>query len=241
MGSGFAKNSLYDVSKAPKRKTPFEKAREAAESKNTPWTLPEAVWEKLVYRDQCEICQTSARRRGNYLWFGEPSKGYTSLNCHPLCKPCYEGCTDRGFESYAQQISIQTGIRGLSYVRRPMDFQAFKRNCINRNLELTLSQTEFDALCNDPCLYCGTGKGESGFGIDRVDNTKGYTPENSVPCCWPCNCQKFTSTREDFIDRCYKIISRWESGVSKTSPVARATGLAPPPAAVVREGDFFKS
>lgn len=36
-------------------------------------------------------------------------------------------------------------------------------------------------------------------GIDRVDNTKGYTPKNCVPCCEICNKAKRDMTYEEFM------------------------------------------
>lgn len=50
-------------------------------------------------------------------------------------------------------------------------------------------------------------------GIDRYDNTKGYTLENSVPCCRYCNTLKSTKT----IDRFYKRMEK----LSYTNPHCR--------------------
>lgn len=36
-------------------------------------------------------------------------------------------------------------------------------------------------------------------GIDRVDNNKGYTITNSVPCCKDCNFAKRDMTHDEFI------------------------------------------
>ena len=35
-------------------------------------------------------------------------------------------------------------------------------------------------------------------GVDRVDNTKGYSVDNSVPCCKFCNTAKHTMSEGDF-------------------------------------------
>lgn len=37
---------------------------------------------------------------------------------------------------------------------------------------------------DQPCAYCGS---ESNGGIDRVDNERGYDPDNCLPCCRLCN------------------------------------------------------
>lgn len=44
-------------------------------------------------------------------------------------------------------------------------------------------------------------------GIDRVDNTKGYTIDNVVPCCGICNMAKGKLNQQEFqnwIKRVYK-------------------------------------
>lgn len=43
--------------------------------------------------------------------------------------------------------------------------------------------------------------------VDRLDSDKGYSIDNCVPACWPCNEAKMDSTVQDFIDRAYKIVA----------------------------------
>ncbi len=76
--------------------------------------------------------------------------------------------------------------------------------------ELTLS--EFLVLAGSDCHYCGippcqehTG-GNPGYngafvhnGIDRADNSLGYTSVNSVPCCSECNYAKARRPYTDFV------------------------------------------
>ena len=53
--------------------------------------------------------------------------------------------------------------------------------------EWTLPQEDFFILINSKCEYCDKPNCR---GVDRVDNSKGYLPENSVPCCTMCNVAK---------------------------------------------------
>jgi len=48
--------------------------------------------------------------------------------------------------------------------------------------------------------WCGVWVGVEARvdGVDRVDNTKGYTKENCVPCCKICNRLKSDLTKEEF-------------------------------------------
>jgi hypothetical protein len=78
-------------------------------------------------------------------------------------------------------------------------FNATRARIINRydrskTQEFTLIYEDFHMiLSSNRCHYCGRelnvhpfGKSKS-YCIDRKDNSKGYTLENSVPCCKRCN------------------------------------------------------
>ena len=73
-----------------------------------------------------------------------------------------------------------------------------------------LTKEEFRDITKQNCHYCGIephqiSKTQSGNGvyiyngIDRANSSKGYTLENSVPCCKLCNVAKNNMTREEFL------------------------------------------
>ena len=70
-------------------------------------------------------------------------------------------------------------------------YRRAKERAAKRNLEFALTREEFEAITIRPCHYCGsTTRPSRGSGIDRVDNLKGYTVQNSVPACTLCNTVK---------------------------------------------------
>lgn len=71
-----------------------------------------------------------------------------------------------------------------------------------RGHSFNLSYDEFLVLHNAPCAYCGDTES---YGIDRVDNSAGYTKENCVPCCTVCNHMKWGYTKDKFIAQAQKI------------------------------------
>lgn len=94
-------------------------------------------------------------------------------------------------------------------------FRNYKSAANRRGYDFELTLDEFEKIISDDCHYCGqepnmvyTGHSrkttditEFKFnGVDRVDNTKGYTIENSVACCKICNNAKSTLTVEEFLD-----------------------------------------
>lgn len=80
-----------------------------------------------------------------------------------------------------------------------------KHEAKKRGLDFRLDPLQYRALWGRPCHYCGA-KIEK-VGIDRVDNTLGYTVENTVPCCWVCNSWKMTFTVDEMkvhLERLYR-------------------------------------
>ena len=65
-----------------------------------------------------------------------------------------------------------------------------------------LTLEEFASLMSKSCVYCGEG---GNLGIDRIENSKGYTKENSAPCCKMCNYMKKNYTLQDFLAHVKKI------------------------------------
>ena len=75
----------------------------------------------------------------------------------------------------------------------------YKQNAKKDGRTFRLSPTEFYNLVSGECEYCGRppekrGEKRSGRlghwpwnGVDRLDNKKGYTPENCITCCQECN------------------------------------------------------
>lgn len=103
----------------------------------------------------------------------------------------------------------------------------YKRNAKKRGIEFSLTDEQFKEITKRNCKYCNQPPTrpvkysmhkrnkelynyDNAYlhnGIDRKDNNKGYTLDNSVPCCRTCNVAKGTQTIEEFkqwIERAYK-------------------------------------
>lgn len=96
-------------------------------------------------------------------------------------------------------------------------YSTYKKRGVN-GYGFDLTKEEAHSLFKDDCYYCGiepyasTGKDNNGLfiynGIDRVDNDKGYTLENSVTCCIVCNKAKRDLTVEEFNAWCIRLSNR---------------------------------
>lgn len=84
-------------------------------------------------------------------------------------------------------------------------FDTYKGMAKQRGHLFELTYSEFLVFWQKPCSYCGDSI--KTIGIDRLDNTVGYTVENCVPCCETCNKMKRMQTKDEFLDRCHRIIA----------------------------------
>ncbi len=101
----------------------------------------------------------------------------------------------------------------------------YKSNAKKKKREFTLTPEEFKSLTQANCHYCNVKpnrlisnhnikiesvRSRGGYvynGIDRKDSSKGYTPENSLPCCHQCNTAKMDMSYEEFMCFIERLVS----------------------------------
>lgn len=125
-----------------------------------------------------------------------------------------------GTKSCGCRVKKSPGETTLNYLEL-----VYRKNAEKRGFFFELTSQEFRHLISQKCYYCGfegrrTNRyikdnsikdktiSEEGIerswvtanGIDRKDNTKGYTLENSLPCCSDCNRAKMAKSFDEFIN-----------------------------------------
>jgi hypothetical protein len=91
-------------------------------------------------------------------------------------------------------------------------YDNYRKNASNRGLEWNLTEDQVREITKRNCFYCGIEPKQKRYarsasrenfyvynGIDRVDNNKGYIPDNVVACCIHCNRAKRTRTLNEFV------------------------------------------
>lgn len=97
----------------------------------------------------------------------------------------------------------------------------YRRHARRRSLVWSLTDLEFQTLLKKDCYYCGAPPSTTSVfkaygprkssstitynGIDRKDNTLGYTIANTVACCKICNFAKQDLEFETFLDHIKKM------------------------------------
>ena len=82
----------------------------------------------------------------------------------------------------------------------------YKASAKRRNIVFDLDEKLFTKLIYMNCAYCGAKSKPKRNGIDRIDNTIGYIPENVITCCKKCNQMKGKLSKTDFFNHIIKII-----------------------------------
>ena len=118
--------------------------------------------------------------------------------------------SDVGCNEHQKTADKNRGDRGRNYknenFRNPQRYYGeYVRGASKRAYDMMLTFEEFYALIVQPCYYCDYKVEDEVNGIDRYDNTKGYTVDNSVPCCKWCNRMKLDQPTDEFLERCNKI------------------------------------
>ena len=84
-------------------------------------------------------------------------------------------------------------------------YKVYIKAATERGFDITIDFDIFSALVNTVCHYCNHSTPGEVNGIDRVDNTIGYTKENCVSCCWTCNRMKHAYHKNFFLQKCHII------------------------------------
>ena len=113
------------------------------------------------------------------------------------------GCLIGGWKNKSATVlpNGEGAIRGF--------LKTYKGAARKRGHEWSITDNEFRVLIRSNCYYCrcrpSIEKQTSKFsevlffnGIDRLDNEKGYTLDNSVPCCSKCNHAKCDMSEKEF-------------------------------------------
>lgn len=96
-------------------------------------------------------------------------------------------------------------IRWKAHYGPKQRFGDSKRNAKQRNREWTIPFDLFCTLIDTPCRYCGNPTQKTKSGLDRIDNERGYTPDNVCPCCTRCNWMKNTMSVKEFYSHIHLI------------------------------------
>lgn len=164
---------------------------------------------------------------GNYTY--TRTKEFTKVNPVQSCKSC------------AHKRGALKRILPDHHNLKNQNFLCYKRNAFKRGYSFELTFEEVCNLISQNCHYCGAEPKETSAekqrnateipfkrnGIDRVDNSKGYTIDNVIPCCRNCNIAKSTmsySEYTNFIIQSYNNLIKLSSTTIPSGSTLQANG-----------------
>lgn len=89
-------------------------------------------------------------------------------------------------------------------------YKAYKSAASDREISWSLTKDEFLSFTKLRCHYCNSPPNKiikrkhlngsyTYSGLDRIDNNKGYSVKNCVPCCTQCNRMKHVYSYDEFL------------------------------------------
>ena len=167
-------------------------------------TRDEELFKELV-KHPCWYCgnsKTSLDRLDSNL-------GYTRTNVVACCSPCNFMKRDSSVSSFLDRAALvaknhATRIASINPKSLDSSTGMGNRNTPNPNPERKmnmLSAQEKDILKDQPCYLCDG----PGGGIDRIDSSTCYRPDNCAGCCSLCNYMKKDYTLEFFLYHVHRV------------------------------------
>jgi len=118
------------------------------------------------------------------------------------CKQCQR--------EYNKKFASVRRERDRKYRAKPENrYKVYKASAESRGFEWNLTQEQFMEHWNKPCTHCGAPI--ETIGLDRVDSSLPYQPDNVEPCCAKCNQMKSDWSTQDWYDHMQKIMKHKES------------------------------
>ncbi len=145
---------------------------------------------------------------------------YISSAINDALKQC-DSCCNKFINSQKNYKVIQQ----RAYRNMPLKsyYNSYIKGACSRKQDISfeLSFEQFTNLIRKPCFYCTISDETDFMGIDRVDNKKGYTLDNCVPCCTTCNRMKYSYSIEEFVNKCNAIYAYQLNGDSISNQLSK--------------------
>jgi len=196
----------------------YDAMRRRAKVKGIPWddeTFPKEVAKEMMTKP-CEYCGLASD--GTFVNGNDRMNNnhhYTLSSCVTCCKSCnfIKKCLDP--TTFIDRCLHISALHGGSLGRLNRDAwpsemrtnmvstQSYMIRAEDKALPFEIQVESFSLLREEPCHHCHHV--EEMNGVDRKDNTCGYTAANCVVCCKECNHMKAQMSDTDFIASCIRV------------------------------------
>lgn len=167
---------------------------------------------KEIINRKCYYCNRKNENYPNGIDRLDNSMGYIKDNIVACCKTC------NMMKNTLNENTFILMCAHITHYNKILNFRLFPyifSNCYNstylqykyrakkKNIDFKISKSLYDKIIYEPCYICGKlSDNNHTNGIDRYDNSKGYTIENCKTCCANCNYMKKDMNHDDFLFQC---------------------------------------
>jgi hypothetical protein len=197
--------------------TTLEYYKNRAKNNSIKWDLTDEFATKLILSN-CYYCEELDECGLNGIDKLYNNNGYTEENTVSCCETCnfMKGVVSE--EIYLDKIRHILGHMHLSNEFYDFshlfenhcsgNYNSYKKRALEKlKVDFDLTEDEFEKLKRLNCFMCDKESNMNNLnGVDRVDNKKGYTLNNCLPCCYDCNKIKNDNDICDVIRKMYKTI-----------------------------------
>ena len=190
----------------------------SARLKKLQFLYSEEEFKALVVKP-CYYCNIIDEKGFNGIDRMNQSVGYIQSNCVSCCAMCnwLKGSLDSAtFIKRTQHIhSFQNGADKRMHPEcfpdaKCVSYASYRSRAEKKDLEFAISNDDYKSIILEDCYLCGKTTTETNInGVDRADNTVGYTLENCKACCKECNHMKNNYGLEDLLGKIERISNHW--------------------------------
>jgi len=182
----------------------------SARTKKLDFSISKEEYLEMVVKP-CYYCGILQEKGFNGMDRLDSNGSYSVENCVSCCETCNMMKGTSGptiFIRRAEHILTNLGIiegrlTPEVFVNvKNVSYSSYNKRAQEKGLDFTITREEFYQKASEPCYICGKETtDEHKNGIDRFDNTNGYTADNIKSCCWSCNFIKKNKKYDDVIEK----------------------------------------
>ena len=115
-----------------------------------------------------------------------------------ICKECHNESVTRWQKTKGKDSRLRSKKKYAGSTKRKASgkrhratvqgrYRTMEKSSLSKGFPTDITKEQYSILVAAPCTYCGGPLPVSGIGLDRIDDLKGYTQNNVLPCCGECN------------------------------------------------------
>ena len=174
-----------------------------------------------VVTKECHYCGVIQGKGFNGIDRKDQSVGYIVDNCVSCCKMCNymkgSTCEEVFIKRVEHILTFQGKIQGnlcpeCFANHKSGRYSDYRRRALKKQLDFSITPDDYNLIIKKNCFMCGKKSDQQHQnGIDRMDNTKGYTLENINACCCECNLIKKDYVYENIMNKLFLIYKKHNS------------------------------